>query len=86
MRSMNDAEIIKSLGGPTAVARLIGLETPSGSRRVHNWIRRGIPAEIKVKHPQIFLVTPNRQRLSSKPRKTAAPVAEIATATAGQGA
>ena len=52
---MNDVELIKSLGGPTAVARLLGLELPGGSRRVHNWLKRGIPAEIKVQFPKIFL-------------------------------
>lgn len=75
MLSMKDAETIKSLGGPTAVARLLGLETPDGSRRVHNWIKRGIPAAIKVKHPEIFLVAPARQHLARKPRRAAAQVA-----------
>lgn len=70
---MNDAETIKSLGGPTAVARLLGLDTPDGSRRVHNWIKRGIPAAIKVKHPEIFLkAAPARQHLARKPRRAAA--------------
>ena len=73
---MKDAETIKSLGGPTAVARLLGLETPDGSRRVHNWIKRGIPAAIKVKHPEIFLAAPARQHLARKPRRAAAVVQE----------
>lgn len=52
---MNDKELILSLGGATAVAKMLKFETPSGSRRVHNWMRRGIPASIKVEYPHIFL-------------------------------
>lgn len=33
------AEIIKLLGGPTAVARLLGIKPPS----VHRWTETGIP-------------------------------------------
>lgn len=51
---MNDAEIIKSLGGPTVLARRLGFKTPDGARRVHNWIARGIPAKVKLEHPAIF--------------------------------
>lgn len=61
MVGMNDAELIQSLGGPTAVARLLGFELPGGSRRVHNWIGRGIPAAVKVEHPRIFLRRSNRK-------------------------
>lgn len=51
---MNDAEIIKTLGGPTVLARRLGFKTPDGARRVHNWIARGIPAKVKLEHPSIF--------------------------------
>ncbi|MDD2711327.1 MAG: hypothetical protein PHU77_00265 [Simplicispira sp.] len=51
---MTDSEIIKHLGGATAVAKRLGLKTPDGARRVHNWIKRGIPAQIKLDHPRIF--------------------------------
>lgn len=36
---MTDAEIIRSLGGVTAVARLLGIKPPS----VHSWLVDGIP-------------------------------------------
>lgn len=36
---MNDVEIIKALGGVTAVARLLGIKPPS----VHDWLKDGIP-------------------------------------------
>lgn len=37
--SVQHAEIIKLLGGPTAVARLLGIKPPS----VHRWTETGIP-------------------------------------------
>lgn len=84
---MKDAETIKSLGGPTAVARLLGLDTPDGSRRVHNWIKRGIPAAIKVKHPEIFLKADDLQLANSDaaPRHPAPAASDIEPAAAGQG-
>ena len=36
---MNDSEIIKLLGGVTAVARMLDIKPPS----VHAWIQTGIP-------------------------------------------
>ena len=64
MRCMNtpelliqaDAERIESLGGPTQVAELLGFsKTQGGVQRVQNWIKRGIPAKVKLDHPHIFL-------------------------------
>lgn len=36
---MNTAEIVSLLGGPTAVARRLGIKTPS----VSGWLENGIP-------------------------------------------
>ncbi|WP_170067356.1 hypothetical protein [Malikia spinosa] len=85
---MKDAETIKSLGGPTAVARLLGLEMPDGSRRVHNWIKRGIPAAIKVKHPEIFLKAYDHPSAFSDvmPLHPTPAGSDIETAAAGKGA
>jgi hypothetical protein len=52
METNQDQELIRRLGGPTALARLLGYQD---SRRVHNWIKRGIPASIKLAYPKIFL-------------------------------
>lgn len=38
---MTDAEIIRLLGGPTAVSKLVGVRRP---QVVSNWVIRGIPA------------------------------------------
>lgn len=51
-----DSELIESLGGPTKVAELLGLDKRRGGvQRVQNWIKRGIPSKVKVDHPELFL-------------------------------
>jgi hypothetical protein len=60
-----DAELIESLGGPTTVARMLGFEGLAGSRRVFNWTKRGIPAQVRIDHPDIFLAQYTDQRLSA---------------------
>jgi len=53
---MDDKTLIKSLGGPAEVARLLGYSVKDGGvQRVHNWMSRGIPAAVKVQHQDIFL-------------------------------
>lgn len=54
---MNDSELIKCLGGPTKVAELLKFEQAGGVQRVQNWLTRGIPAQVKVDHPEIFMRT-----------------------------
>jgi hypothetical protein len=63
---MNDKQIIVSLGGPTRVAELLGLDkAKGGAQRVHNWMIRGIPAKQKLAHPELFL----REFFTGKKRK-----------------
>jgi hypothetical protein len=53
---MDDKSLIKTLGGPAKVARLLGyVPNKGGTQRVQNWLSRGIPFEVKVKHRDIFL-------------------------------
>lgn len=55
---MTDQDIIKTLGGVNAVARLLGVRPPS----VSNWLKRGIPdsrlremgAQIEIKSGGAF--------------------------------
>ena len=50
-----DKEIIDSLGGPAEVVRLLGLSGKPGQvQRVHNWKSRGIPARVRLDHPDVF--------------------------------
>ena len=50
-----DAKLIADLGGPVAVATLLGFEKEGGVQRVQNWIARGIPAAVKVARPDLFM-------------------------------
>ncbi len=50
-----DAEFIKNKGGSAKLSELLGFEKPRGVRRIENWKRRGIPSEIKIQFPHIFL-------------------------------
>lgn len=52
---MKDKDLIKSLGGPTKVARLLGYEGAKGVARVAMWCRRGIPAKVKLEHIGLFV-------------------------------
>lgn len=53
---MTDADLIKNLGGPTRVAEILGYDTAEGgAQRVQNWLTRGIPAQVKVHFPHIFM-------------------------------
>ena len=47
-----DRELIKQLGGATALANRIGF---ASKQRVHNWLYRGIPPSIKLAYPKLFL-------------------------------
>ncbi len=51
----NDKQLIKQLGGPIKVAKMLGYEKKGGTQRVHNWITRGIPPRVKLQFPEIFL-------------------------------
>lgn len=50
-----DEALIKSLGGVTRVAEMLGYDKAGGVQRVHNWCKRGIPARIKLQYPDLFL-------------------------------
>jgi len=56
IKSQADIDLINALGGPAAVARLLGFPRIPGTQRVHNWRSRGhIPADIKLLRPDLFL-------------------------------
>lgn len=67
MLGMTDAELIESLGGATRVAELLGYDKEGGVQRVHNWIGRGIPARVKLDHPELFLPKPPEKASPTKP-------------------
>lgn len=49
-----DADLIKDLGGPAQVVKLLGWEKPGSIQRVQNWTTRGIPARVRLEHPDLF--------------------------------
>lgn len=56
MDKSNDTELIKSLGGATTVAKLLGYDLKKGgAQRVQNWFTRGIPPKVKVERPDLFM-------------------------------
>lgn len=79
---MTDAELIQTLGGATALAKKLGLKTPNGARRVHNWKTRGIPAEVRLNNPRVFkLPKPNKgAQQAPEPTATQAIATEAAEA------
>lgn len=64
---MEDKTRIEELGGPAKVAELLGYEKAGGVQRVQNWVTRGIPAKVKIDHPDLFLRSTKR-----RPQKRAA--------------
>lgn len=53
---MTDKDLIRAMGGPTKLAVLLGYDkTQGGVQRVQNWISRGIPPQVKLDFPHIFL-------------------------------
>lgn len=42
-------------GGTEKLAMLLGFKGKGGAMRVQNWKTRGIPARVKVNHPELFL-------------------------------
>lgn len=47
---MSDKDLIESLGGPAKLAARLGYSV----QRVQNWKDRGIPAQVRLDHPDIF--------------------------------
>ena len=48
---MNDKELIMKLGGVNVVSNYLGVSYQC----VFNWLSRGIPAQVKLDHRDIFL-------------------------------
>jgi len=47
--------LIKSVGGDSAFARLLGIaDNPGYQQRVNNWKRRGIPSDVVLEHYDVI--------------------------------
>lgn len=63
----NDKKIIEDLGGPAKVAEILCWVKPGSVQRVQNWTTRGIPAQVKLDYPHIFLRPQNEMQKASAP-------------------
>lgn len=60
-----DRQIILDLGGPTEVARLLGLDlTRGGVQRVQNWMSRGIPPAVRLQNLELFGPAPQQEKVA----------------------
>lgn len=62
----DDRKLIEDLGGPTKVAELLNYPKQGGAQRVQNWMTRGIPAKVKVEHPELFMPDQPKTKGKSK--------------------
>lgn len=53
--STPDSALIDSLGGTSKLAEALGYHDKGGPQRVSNWRVRGIPADVKLSRPDLFL-------------------------------
>jgi hypothetical protein len=70
LRSRGDAasNLIDALGGPARLAARLGFDrTAGGTQRVHNWRTRGIPAAVRLAHPEIFALPQQPTHAQSQP-------------------
>lgn len=49
-----DHQVIEKLGGSTVLAARLWPDKPFGVQRVQNWRWRGIPALVRLEHPDVF--------------------------------
>jgi hypothetical protein len=60
----SDKELIENLGGSAKLAVRLGYSV----QRVENWKKRGIPAQVRLDHPDVFpLPTRGGERPDVKP-------------------
>lgn len=54
-RKREARELIEAHGGPAKLCEELGWDKDGGTQRVQNWLDRGIPSDVKVSYPEIFL-------------------------------
>ena len=59
---LSDKDLIERLGGATAVAAKLGCSV----QRVQNWKERGIPAQVRLDHPDVFPLPHIQQALANE--------------------
>lgn len=57
----SDKDLIENLGGPAKLAARLGYSV----QRVQNWKGRGIPAQVRLDHPEVFPLPARSQDVAS---------------------
>jgi hypothetical protein len=70
-------KLIADLGGPQAVARLLGLNDRHGRQVVQNWLTRGIPEVVWLRSGKMLLK--NQHRILRKQAIAQSNIAQAAT-------
>ncbi len=60
---LSDKDLIEQLGGATKIAARLGCSV----QRVQNWKDRGIPAQVRLDHPDVFPL-PQRSQEPANPQ------------------
>jgi hypothetical protein len=48
-------KLIADIGGPTAMAALLGYDARKGGQRVHKWLVDGLPADVALHYGKMLL-------------------------------
>jgi hypothetical protein len=48
-------KLINDIGGPTAMAALLGYDARKGGQRVHKWLNDGLPADVALHFGKMLL-------------------------------
>lgn len=68
-----DSKLIAALGGPTALAKKMGMDPSAGGvQRVQNWMTRGIPSAVKWDYRHVFAEAPTKPAEQGTPAKSEA--------------
>jgi hypothetical protein len=53
-------KLITDIGGPTAMATLLGYDARKGGQRVHKWLTDGLPADVALHYGKMLLKNQHR--------------------------
>jgi hypothetical protein len=70
-------KLIADIGGPTAMAALLGYDARKGGQRVHKWLTDGLPADVALHFGKMLLK--NQSRILRKQALVQVNTAQAAT-------
>jgi hypothetical protein len=69
-------KLITDIGGPTAMAALLGYDARKGGQRVHKWLTDGLPADVALHFGKMLLK--NQARILRKQAVVQVSIAQAA--------